>query len=211
MGAGASAGDSSALSFVSDDVVHFDLTCKDVMTPRGETAKAEVQKLRKLMVARHQIVTSALARARFSELDLDKSGFLENNELVGVAEWTMKYFGNKMGDNAEQVKTKIMRRLDGNKDGKLDVDEFGKLFSMIIARNDLVQRATNKFTELDKDNSGFLEAAEIDEVVMWTLQAFPNDEDLSTYKKHILNAIDSNGDGKVRFRFLFVSSPIAST
>lgn len=125
----------------------------------------------------------------------------------------MSYFGTKMGNDRDTVLAKVMKRLDANKDGKLDQDEFSKLFSLIVARNDLVDRAKAKFKELDADSSGFLEAAEIDAVVTWTLQAFPNDADLQTYKKHLLHNIDANKDGKidldVRFTF-WLSSPLFS-
>jgi Ca2+-binding EF-hand superfamily protein len=124
----------------------------------------------------------------------------------------MSYFGTKMGNDRDTVLAKVMKRLDANKDGKLDQDEFSKLFSLIVARNDLVDRAKAKFRELDADSSGFLEAAEIDAVVTWTLQAFPNDADLQTYKKHLLHSIDANKDGKidldVRFTFFAVIPPL---
>jgi Ca2+-binding EF-hand superfamily protein len=109
----------------------------------------------------------------------------------------MQYFGSKMGDDKDKVMKKILKRIDKNKDGKLDVDEFTQLFSMVVARSDLVTRAKHKFDELDTDKSGFLEEKEIDQCIMWTLQAFPNDDDLQTYKKHLLHHIDSNGDGKL--------------
>jgi len=197
MGAGASAGGQDTMAFVNEDVVKFDMTCSDINTPRGETAKAEVLRLRKLMVERHQKTVAALAQVRFQELDTDKSGFLENAELVAVAEWVMLYFGSKMGEDKDLVMKKILKRIDKNKDGKLDVDEFTQLFSMVVSRADLVTRAKHKFDELDTDKSGFLEEKEIDQCIMWTLQAFPNDDDLQTYKKHLLYHIDSNGDGKL--------------
>lgn len=109
----------------------------------------------------------------------------------------MGYFGTKMGSDRELVLAKVMKRLDANKDGKLDQEEFGKLFSLIVARNDLNDRAKAKFKELDTDSSGYLESAEIDAVVTWSLAAFPNDGDLQTYKKHLLLMIDANKDGKI--------------
>ena len=197
MGAGGSAGGPEAMSFVNEDVIKFDMTGGDINTPRGESAKAEVVRLRKMMVDRHSKTVAALAQVRFQELDTDKSGFLENKELVAVAEWVIQYFGNKMGDDKDKVLLKILKRIDKNQDGKLDLSEFIELFSMVVSRSDMVTRAKLKFAELDVDKSGFLEEKEIDECVMWTLQAFPNDDDLLTYKKHLLNHIDSNGDGKL--------------
>jgi hypothetical protein len=45
----------------------------------------------------------------------------------------------------------------------------------------VLQRA--KFAEFDADKSGFLEAKEIDEVITWTLQAFPSDSNVDTYRE----------------------------
>lgn len=44
MGAGASA--DSNLAALSQETVKFDMKCNDINTPRGETAKAEVRRLR---------------------------------------------------------------------------------------------------------------------------------------------------------------------
>jgi len=81
MGAGASSHEAEALSMAGASVNGLDLSCADVNTPRGETAKAEVKKLRLQMVERHHAIAAALASARFNELDTDKSGFLENDEV----------------------------------------------------------------------------------------------------------------------------------
>lgn len=150
-----------------------------------------------MIVGNQQKAMVAVARSRFDELDVDKSGFLENAELLKVAEWVMQYFGSKLGKDKDVVLTRLMKRLDGNKDGKLDPTEFEQLFLMVVTRTDLVSRATHKFKEFDSDGSGFIEAKEIDEVITWTLQAFPNDQDVSNYKNHLLSLIDTNGDGKL--------------
>ena len=199
MGAGASAaGGDAALSFINENTsTTFDLSGADVNTPRGESAKAEVLRLRKMILDRQDKTVGALARARFEDFDKDKSGFLEQNELHDVAAWVMEHFGTNLGDDKDKVTKKILRRIDVNKDGKLDQDEFAKLFAMIVARHDLVRRAKIKFTELDVDKSGSLEGPELDAVVMWTLQAFPNDADVEIYKKHLLSHVDANADGRV--------------
>lgn len=241
MGAGGSVSDADALAFVGNDVVKFDMSCSDVNTPRGESAKAEVARLRTLMVSRYETMVSTLVRARFVELDTDKSGFLEKDELVNVASWTMTYFGDKLGESKDKVVANIMKRLDANGDGKLDIEEFSKLFTMVMTRANLVQRAHLKFAELDTDQvslqvcmrrlppaarclsqpnshshppivspshaytlpptplsapnlqSGYLEEKEIDATILWTLQAFPNADDMANYKKHLLAQVDANG------------------
>jgi calmodulin len=182
------------------------LDASDVDTPRGESAKAEVKRLRQLLMERGQQTSALLARARFDEIDVDKSGYLENKELDKVTQWVMDSFGSKLGTDPETVRAKMMQRLDANKDGKLDPNEFEMLFLAIVQRMGMMQRAEAKFKEFDTDNSGFLENKEIDAVIDWTLQAFPEGEDYSSYKNKLMKEIDANGDGKLdlgEFKVLF--------
>ena len=108
-------------------------------------------------------------REKFDELDVDKSGFLENAELIKVAEWVLSSFGEGLA-TADEAKSRLMQKLDSNKDGKLDFAEFSALFLLMTARYELIQRAKEKFVELDVDSSNYLEGAEIDKVVDWALQ-----------------------------------------
>lgn len=182
------------------------LDASDVDTPRGVSAKAEVKRLRQLLMERGQQTSALLARARFDEIDVDKNGFLENKELEKVVQWVMESFGSKIGTDPEAVKSRMMQRLDANKDGKLDPNEFQVLFLAIVQRMGLMQRAEAKFKEFDTDNSGFLENKEIDAVIEWTLHAFPEGEDYSSYKNKLMKEIDANGDGKLdlgEFKQLF--------
>ena len=104
------------------------------------------------------------ALAKFEELDVDKSGMLENTELLTVTEWIISSFG-EAASSLEEAKTRMMQRLDANKDGKLDFEEFFSLFVLMNERFSLIDRAKVKFNELDKDGSGYLESGEIDECV----------------------------------------------
>lgn len=174
----------------------MDLSGADVNTPRGVSAKAEVIRLRTLLLNQGQDTTTLLAIARFRELDKDGSGFLENAELHDVVDWVMQAYGTKMGNSKDEVKTKIMARLDANQDGKLDMNEFLILFKEMLVRFSILERANAKFVELDTDKSGFLESAEIDSVVNWALEAFTGD-DPTAYKKKLMAKIDANGDGKL--------------
>lgn len=179
------------------DASSFDLSGKDVDTPRGQTAKDEVVRLRAALVERELKYVRAVAHARFEELDIDKSGYLENDELFKVTDWVMNYFGDKMGTDPVIVRKKILARLDSNNDGKLDKVEFEELFDMILQRMGLIERAKAKFKELDIDNSNFLERNEIDQVIEWTLQSFPSDGNKENYKLKLLKDIDRNSDGKL--------------
>jgi len=169
----------------------------DIDTPRGDTAKAEVKRLRAMLIERGHKTTQLLARIRFNELDTDKSGFLENAELVSCAKWVMETFGDKLGHDPEKIMKKMMQRLDANRDGKLDPEEFEILFEKVVQRHSIMERAQAKFKQFDTDNSGFLENKEIDEVVTWTLHAFPEGDDYVTYKDKLMKEIDANGDGKL--------------
>lgn len=92
-----------------------------------------------------------------TELDVDKSGFLENAELEKVVIWVLDAFGEKLGTDPKAVREKMMLRLDANKDGKLDPTEFEGLFELMVQRNNLLERAKAKFLAFDSDSSGFLE------------------------------------------------------
>jgi len=89
-----------------------------------------------------------------------------------------------------------MDRIDSNKDGKLDLDEFLVLFNEMLVRYSLLERARAKFQELDADKSGFLESAELDKVVAWSLEAFTGDNP-DVYKAKLMVKIDANNDGKL--------------
>jgi len=168
----------------------------DIETPRGETAKAEVKRLRQLIQDRNQSTMSTLLHAKFRELDENQSGTLENKELQNVVKWVMSSFGSKFGTDPDVVEKKLMLRLDANKDGKLDLDEFQVLFQDMVNRIVLIEKASVKFNELDTDKSGFLESSEIDKVCEWTLSAYPQ-ENYEHYKKKLIERIDNDGDGKI--------------
>jgi Ca2+-binding EF-hand superfamily protein len=168
----------------------------DVDTPRGVSAKTEVRRLRLLLLERSQQTMKLLARARFAELDTDHSGYLENNELVAVVDWVMQSFGHKLGTDAVVIRSKIMARLDANKDGKLDALEFEILFQEMLNRTLLVERARDKFMQFDTNKSGTIESDEIRSVVEWTLQAYPVDN-RAAYEERLMANIDANKDGQL--------------
>lgn len=169
----------------------------NIDTPRGESAKMEVRRLRQALAASEQSLMTHMAIAKFKELDKDSSGFLENEELLFVVEWVITSLGKKLENvDVDSFKGKLMRRLDTNKDGKLDLNEFTELFNEMTKRFQLIERAEAKFKEFDKDNSGYLENAELDEVVIWSMQAFSGEDPL-TYKEKLISRIDANQDGKL--------------
>jgi calmodulin len=190
-------GSGGSIESLTQQAIDLDISGKDIDTPRGVSAKDEVRRLRALLMETSNKTIQAIARARFDELDTDNSGFLENEELGKVTDWVMLHFGSKLGTDPVAVRSRIMARLDANGDGKLDPAEFLDLFNIIVQRMTMMERARVKFAEFDADKSGFLEAKEIDEVITWTLQAFPSDSNVDTYRERLMKQIDRNGDGKL--------------
>lgn len=172
------------------------LAATDVDTPRGFTAKNEVKRLRQMMFDQSKETMKLMAAARFAELDTDNSGYLENDELGKVVDWIMNSFGSKLGTDLVSVRQKMMHRLDINKDGKLDLEEFEDLFKEMLNRTLLVERAREKFKEFDTNHSGTIESDEINQVITWTLQAYPA-ENKAVYQARIMANIDANKDGQL--------------
>ena len=148
-------------------------------------------------ISGYQFNTQSLAKARFDELDTDKSGYLKNEELIKVTEWVMEQFGDKLGTDPETIRNNIMARLDANGDGKLDREEFLVLFKIVFQRIILKGRARAKFNELDIDKSGVLESKEIDKVITWTLSVFPAEMNMDLYRERLIKQIDRNVDAKI--------------
>jgi calmodulin len=174
----------------------LNLDGSDVDTPRGVTAKNEVRRLRQQMFDQSKETMKLMAAARFAEVDKDHSGFLENEELHHVVDWIMGSFGSKLGADMATVRKNMMTRLDINKDGKLDLEEFEELFQEMLNRTLLVERAREKFKEFDTNDSGTIESDEIRAVIAWTLQAYPV-SNKKVYEERIMANIDINKDGQL--------------
>jgi Ca2+-binding EF-hand superfamily protein len=108
------------------------------------------------------------ARAKFTDLDADASNSLEGPELIILCDWVVHIYyprGVPVTEyEREIIRCKIMKNIDKNGDGCLDILEFSSLFEEITMRIELNKRARKKFLELDKDNSGKLEVEEIEKV-----------------------------------------------
>jgi len=185
----------AANGVISADSSNLDLA--DIDTPRGESAKKEVRRLRAKIVENESQMLTLMASSKFREMDKDHSGFLDNDELKYVCEWVLESLGKSGSvDDPEKFKARLMHRLDANKDGKLDLSEFSVLFGEMTKRFSLLERANKKFDEFDVDKSGFLENTELDNVIEWTMQAFTGN-DPSNYKEKLIERVDRNKDGKL--------------
>ena len=67
------------------------------------------------------------AKAKFAELDADKSGKLEVEEMHEMSKWVFEKRG--MSDEERAAAYKKLEELDTNKDGALDFDEFSAWFT----------------------------------------------------------------------------------
>ena len=179
--------------------VSMALDASDVDTPRGVSAKEEVKRLRNFIVQNTLDSINMLARAKFKELDVDNSGYLENAEVLAVVDWCLQSFSSKLGSTTEEVRTKLMSRIDANKDGKLDFEEFEVLFKEMLNRMMLLERARAKFNEFDVNKNGMIENDELRQVIMWTLDMYPAD-DVATYGDHLIASIDADKDGGIDLR-----------
>jgi Ca2+-binding EF-hand superfamily protein len=150
------------------------------------------------------------AKEKFEELDTNKSGFLESEELVIVADWVLKTYGTV--DDLEKTKTMIMNRIDENKDGLLSLQEFTVLIEEVNARVLAMKHAMNKFHELDNNGNGVLDHDELEEVTDYVLKTFYPDgaplskEDKQSFKEKMMKEVDMNNDGRLtldEFSILF--------
>ena len=92
-----------------------------------------------------------LAREHFDELDADKNGVLNGEELNNLATWVLTSFqpGGKVLPKASRAAEakKLLQRLDANGDGELDFEEFAEWFgrtsaSIVKFREAQASRAT---------------------------------------------------------------------
>jgi len=139
------------------------------------------------------------ARAKFEELDTDKSGMLEKDELDKVAEWVLQAYSDKSVEDRAAFKQSLLKRIDVNQDGKLSMQEFAIVFDEILLRMELHERAKKQFQLLDADGSGFLEKNELGEVLkIWAKACGAElNIDPSASLEELLAKVDANSDGKL--------------
>merc|ERR1712216_113918 len=74
---------------------------------------------------------SAKAQMKWDELDADKNGKLEGEELLELAAWVYNSFHplkKATQDQKLEIRTKILQRHDANRDGAIDKEEFVEYF-----------------------------------------------------------------------------------
>merc|ERR1711935_197429 len=142
------------------------------------------------------------ARAEFHQLDRNKNGLLEGEELAALGNWVWSSFhpGSKLSEADKQAEgAKILCRQDMNEDGAMSYDEFEGWFKKTCTSiekfrrglvdkrppipipaaaiydahvDKLVRRAHKKFDQLDKNENGLLEGEELTALGDWVWSSF---------------------------------------
>ena len=130
--------------------------------------------------------TASKARAKFDELDVDKSGSLDGTELNKVVQWmfTLTADGPVSTEEEEEAKQMMLERIDTSKNQKLSFDEFLVLFEEEQRKGMMIKYAKQKFTELDANKSGNLDNQELNKLVNWLLDL--TEEDFTDDDKELI-------------------------
>ena len=124
----------------------------------------------------------------FTEIDEDGNGVLSKDELVKAFIETYNYLTK---EKAGEIVDEIMRTIDCNMDGEIEVNEF---LLATIKREELISldRLKKAFKLLDKDGDGVIEKSEFKEIFKCMPQS---DEDY--YWNKFISEYDTNCDGYV--------------
>jgi len=147
------------------------------------------------------------ARAKFHQLDRNKNGLLEGEELAALGNWVWSSFhpGSKLSEADKQAEgAKILCRQDMNEDGAMSYEEFEGWFKKTCTSiekfrrglvdkrppipipaaaiydahvDKLVRRAHKKFDQLDKNGNGLLEGEELTALGDWVWSSFHPGQD----------------------------------
>ena len=91
-------------------------------------SKSKASSMESLMDAKLTILFNN-AKAKFSELDKDKSGYLDGNELRDLFSWAMETYASDLDSHVKsQHMSDFVARIDRDHDGKVDLKEFGNIF-----------------------------------------------------------------------------------
>merc|ERR1712166_344887 len=158
------------------------------------------------------------ARAKFHQLDGNKNGLLEGEELAALGNWVWSSFhpGSKLSEADKQAEgAKILCRQDMNEDGAMSYEEFEGWFKKTCTSiekfrrglvdkrppipipaaaiydahvDKLVRRAHKKFDQLDKNGNGLLEGEELTALGDWVWSSFHPGQDSILSKQELEGA-----------------------
>jgi len=107
----------------------------EALQKKQNAAKAQVREL-SLAEQKQVAKLSEAAQVKWEELDLDRSGQLDGEELMALAEWVWCGFHPDKQISTEDRRkeaTKILRRCDANNDGGIDREEFEAYYEQTAA------------------------------------------------------------------------------
>lgn len=166
-------------------------------------------------------------RSQFTALDKNASGTLDMKELVGLATWVFDEFGRSF-KSAEDKKKAVAKQVERfNKLAPAGVCEWNYVVFEAYFRNVLLDAekfaikreeafvkgfdksaAAQKFRDLDKDGSGWLDGAEIVIFAEWVFTSFRpdgkpmTDEQKQAEAQKLLTRLDAkkgNNDGRFSY------------
>jgi calmodulin len=124
----------------------------------------------------------------FDLFDKDKDGSITTRELGDVM--------RALGANPTQAELQEMvNEVDSNDSGKIEFKEFLDLFARKLKDPDSEEDLIEAFKMFDKDNNGFISAAELRHV-MTTLGEKLTEEEAD----EMIREADMNGDGQINYQ-----------
>ena len=75
----------------------------------------------------------ARAKVQFNALDINQNGYLEGSELTSILEKWAAANNKALGDNSGAVLEELIKSVDYDEDGKVNLLEFVKVFEQIVA------------------------------------------------------------------------------
>lgn len=151
----------------------------------------------------------------WKKYDVDKSGFIEFNELKDFLKDILKG-KNLNAETLDSYSKSLLEIFDSNKDGKLSLGEAAQLLPVkenflrsATQSTDLgkltAQQIATVFKQYDRDNSGYIAATEIDglcaDFLLMAKKNFDNTE-LNALKDSVIKGCDMDGDGKIDLKEL---------
>ena len=132
------------------------------------------------------------ARRKFKSFDKDGNGKIEGDELEELTTWVLEsyqpdsYVSTEFISTPEirkKMKDQIMKRVDLNNDGAIDMDEFTLLFEEVTFKIDVTYRAKKKFSDLDENDTGRLELPKLLLVTEHVMEKLGSIEDQELAKR----------------------------
>jgi len=132
-------------------------------------------------------------RDAFNSFDRDGSGHIDKEELKLLCEWVGQ-------ETTEAEIDEMMAMADGDGSGKIDLWEFITLMAHKMGDRNPSESLHSAFSVFDKDESGYINADEIKEV-MRTMGEPVDDKIIEA----VLDGMDKDGDGLINYEeFAFI-------